>query len=199
MLETLLRRFARFVTNRVVAWPAVWAIFRPLFRQQWDHLAPGWEQSRRPDSFRPVEVGLELLPSPPGRALDVGTGTGGAAFAIASRFPDAEIIGVDLSTAMVQRASSKITSPAAGRLSFRQADASSLPFPDGNFDLVTHSNMIPFFDEVTRVLRPGGHAIFAFSSGADTPIYVPAARLQSELLARGFTEFAQLSTGRGVV
>lgn len=198
MFETLLRRFARFVTNRVVAHPAAWRILRPLFRRQWDHLASTWEQSRRPDSFDPIKAGLELLPSPPGRALDVGSGTGGAAFTIAARFPDAKVVGVDLSSQMVARARLKITGPFAGRLSFQQGDASSLPFPAEEFDLVTHSNMIPFFDETARVLRPGGHAIYAFSSGTETPIYVPLDRLQGELQKRGFSEFATCSAGRGM-
>jgi SAM-dependent methyltransferase len=198
MLDTLLRKFARFVTNRVVARPAAWKILRPLFRRQWDHLAATWEQTRRPDSFNPINAGLDLLAFPPGRALDVGTGTGGAAFAVAARFPDAKVIGVDLSSEMVDRARSKVTGSFAGRLSFQQADASSLPFPGADFDLVTHSNMIPFFDETARVLRPGGHAIYAFSSGIDTPIYVPLARLQGELQERGFTDFARCSAGRGM-
>jgi ubiquinone/menaquinone biosynthesis C-methylase UbiE len=198
MLERLLRRFARFVTNRVVERPAAWRIFRPLFRRQWDRLAATWDQTRRPDSFDPIKAGLDLLPSPPSRALDVGTGTGGAAFAVAARFPDAKVIGVDLSGEMVDRARSKVTGIFAGRLSFQQADASSLPFPPGGFDLVTHSNMIPFFDETARVLRPGGHAIYGFSSGTETAIYVPLDRLQGELQKRGFTEFVRCSAGRGM-
>ena len=57
--------------------------------------------------------------------------------------------------------------------------------------------MIPFFDELTRVLARGGHALFAFSSGSTTPIYVPPEKLKQELTARGFTEFADLAAGRG--
>jgi len=57
--------------------------------------------------------------------------------------------------------------------------------------------MIPFFDEIARVLRPGGHVLFAFSSGAETPIYVPPARLRAELERRGFSGFAYFSPGRG--
>jgi SAM-dependent methyltransferase len=197
MLAAVIRKFARFVTDRVVASPAAWRIFRPIFRRQWDYLAATWDQTRRPDSFDPIDAGLDLLPSPPARALDVGTGTGGAAFKIASRFPDAKVVGVDLSGEMIARARSKVIGSFAGRLSFEQADASSLPFRPNEFDLVTHSNMIPFFDETARVLRPGGHAIYAFSSGASTPIYVPPARLQRELQERGFTDFAECSAGRG--
>jgi len=83
------------------------------------------------------------------------------------------------------------------RLRFDRADASALPFGDGSFELVTHANMIPFFDEIARVVTPGGHALFAFSSGAETPIYVPVERLRGELARRGFTEFAEFDVGRG--
>jgi ubiquinone/menaquinone biosynthesis C-methylase UbiE len=199
VLERAVRRFARLVTNAVVAHPAVWQLFRPLFRRQWDHLAPRWDQHRRPDSFDPYLVGLDLLPEPPTRALDVGTGTGNGAFALASRFPAAVVIGIDFSGTMVAHAVSKLTPSLAGRVAFRQADAAAVPFGSAEFDLVAHNNMIPFFDEVTRVLRPGGHALFAFSSGSETPIYVPSARLQAELEPRGFSNFVHRSIGRGTV
>jgi hypothetical protein len=57
--------------------------------------------------------------------------------------------------------------------------------------------MLPFFDEVARVLRPGGSALFAFSGGAQTPIYVPPERLRAELGRRGFVEFAEFAAGNG--
>jgi hypothetical protein len=47
------------------------------------------------------------------------------------------------------------------------------------------------------VLAPGGQALFAFSSGASTPIYVPLETLRAELSRRGFTEFAEFAPGRG--
>lgn len=199
LLESVSRGFARLVTDAVVARPAAWRLFRPLFRRQWDRLAASWEQFRRPDTFDPYLAGLDALPKPPRRALDVGTGTGGGALEIAARFPTAEVVGIDFSAQMVARAASKVTPALAARVTFRQADASSLPFGDGEFDLVAHNNMIPFFDEVARVLRPGGHAVFAFSSGAQTPIYVPPERLRAELERRRFSDFAQFSRSRGIV
>jgi ubiquinone/menaquinone biosynthesis C-methylase UbiE len=198
LFERVMRRFARFVTLAVVARPATWNVFRPIFRRQFDRLAPSWDQSRLPDSYAPYRAALELLPKAPSRALDVGTGTGGGAFSIAARFPAAEVVGVDFSQAMMAHASAKVTPQLAGRVSFRQTDAASLPFGDGTFDLVAHSNMIPFFDEISRVLRPGGYALFAFSSGAQTPIFVPFDRLTMELQRRGFSDFLQCSAGRGM-
>lgn len=150
-----------------------------------------------PRHVRPVSGRPRRLPQPPTRALDVGTSTGGGALEIAARFPTAEVVGVDFSPVMVAQAASKIMPTLAGRVSFRWGDASSLPFRDAEFDLVAHNNMIPFFDEVTRVLRSGGHALFAFSSGAQTPIYVPPERLRAELERRGFSDFAFFSRARG--
>jgi hypothetical protein len=57
--------------------------------------------------------------------------------------------------------------------------------------------MIPFFDELARVLAAGGQAVFAFSLGPETPIYVPPERLKQELARRGFTDFAEFAAGKG--
>ena len=83
------------------------------------------------------------------------------------------------------------------RVAFEPADASALPYADGSFQLVAHANMIPFFDELTRVLAPGGQVLFAFSGGDATPIYVAPERLRAELEGRGFTEFADFAAGHG--
>ena len=43
----------------------------------------------------------------------------------------------------------------ADRVRFDEADAERLPYADEWFDLVTLANMIPFFDELDRVVAPG--------------------------------------------
>ena len=77
------------------------------------------------------------------------------------------------------------------------ADANALPYDDGAFELVTLSNMIPFFDELARVTAPGGSVIVAFTMGDRTPIYVPFARVRSELERRGFSHVADFDAGTG--
>ena len=197
MLEQLGRKFARFTTNQVVRRPGAWRFLRGLMRLQFDRIAPVWDNMRYPDSFAPLEAALGSIETSPGRALDVGTGTGAAAFIIAERWPEAEVVGVDLAAGMLAEARRK-TSPELARLvRFEQADAERLPFADASFDLVTLSNMIPFFDELARVLAPGGAIVFAFSGGAETPIYVPSERLREELSRRGFADFAEFAAGRG--
>jgi SAM-dependent methyltransferase len=191
------RRFARLATNTTVRRPALWPLLRPLMRRQFDWLAPHWDSLRAPGYMAAFEAGLVAVPRAQ-HVLDVGTGTGLGAFAIAERFPDAEVVGVDLSGDMVAEARRKTPREMASRVRFEPADAARLPFPDESFDLLTLGNMIPFFDELGRVLAPDGTLLIAFSSGPETPIYVPPERLRTELRRRGFSDFAEFGAGEGI-
>ena len=193
--ESLGRRFARLTTNAVVANPRLWRVFRSLTRRQFNAIAPRWDARRTDDAFAALQAGLAALPEPPADVLDLGTGTGKAAFAIARRFPAANVVGVDLADAMIAEAEGLTAPELADRVRFQVGDAAGLPFPDDSFDLVSLANMIPFFDELARVVRPDGHVLVSFSGGAATPIYVPFERLRSELGRRGFTDFADFTAG----
>jgi SAM-dependent methyltransferase len=186
------QRFARLVTDVVVRRPALWRLFRGPLRREFDRLAPVWDEMRTPDSFAPVEAALAVLTEDPRHVLDLGTGTGSVAQLVAARFPEAEVTGVDVSPKMIDVARAKGT-----RVRFEVADAERLRYGDDAFDLVTLGNMIPFFDELARVTTPGGHVLFSFSGGEQTPIYVAPERLRDELASRGFADFADFSAGRG--
>ena len=186
------QRFARLVTDAVVQRPGLWRIFRVPFRRMFDGLAPTWQTRIGPHHLSALDLALEDIP-PPRRVLDLGTGTGVVALALAERYPEAEVVGIDLSPAMIEEARTKVPPELAGRLRFEVGDASALDYPDGDFDLVVLSNMIPFADELARVVAPGGTLVLSFSRGAETPIYVPPDRLRRELGERGFTEFAEFS------
>jgi hypothetical protein len=58
--------------------------------------------------------------------------------------------------------------------------------------------MIPFFDELARVVAPGGAVAFSFSRGPQTPIWVPLDRLERELSRRGFPHVADFRAGEAV-
>ena len=197
MLEALGRKFARFTTNQVVRWPRAWPLFRWLTRRQFDRIAPVWDEMRSAEAFAPLDAALDSLDTAPSRVLDLGTGTGRAAFLLARRYPQAEVVGVDLAPAMLAEAR-KLTPPElADRVRFEEADAEHLAYPDGSFDLVSLANMIPFFPELARISAPGGAVVFSFSGGAETPIYVPPELLRKELSKLGFAEFADFAVGRG--
>jgi SAM-dependent methyltransferase len=191
------QKFARLSTNAVLRSPRLWRFFRPLVRKQFDAIAGSWDTMRDPMHLAPYEAALAAIDPAPSRALDLGTGTGEGAFAIARRFPQTQVVGVDLAEGMVAEARRNMPGELAERIRFESGDASALPFADGSFELVAHANMIPFFDELTRVLAPGGQVVFAFSLGPGTPIYVAPERLKDELLRRGFAEFAEFAAGKG--
>jgi ubiquinone/menaquinone biosynthesis C-methylase UbiE len=166
-------------------------------RLQFDRLAPRWDTMRSPEHLSSFELALDGIAGSPRRVLDLGTGTGAAAFAVAGRFPEAQVTGADLSNEMLAEARRKTPDELADRVRFEQADAAHLPYGDGAFELVTLANMIPFFDELARVLTPGGWALFSFSAGPETPIWVAPERLRAELARRGLTDFADFQAGPG--
>jgi len=187
------QRFARLVTTAVVRAPFLWRVFRRPLTRNFDRLAPDWDATRvSSDRLAPMVAALESLPDPPARALDVGTGTGAVARLIAELWPDAEVLGVDASRGMIAEARR------LGREHYEVADASRLPFADASFDLVTLNNMIPFFDELDRVIRPGGLVAIAFSMGDRTPIWVPLPTVRDRLEQRGFAHVADFSAGGGL-
>src|SRR5205085_10194336 len=102
----------------------------------------------RREHLAPLAAACDRLPDAPERILELGTGTGAGARMLAQRFPGAEIDAVDLSPAMLESAQARPVE----RVRFAVADANSLPFEDGSFDLVVQLNMPVYPAEVSRVL-----------------------------------------------
>ena len=113
----------------------------------------------------PFLAGLDHC-RPPSSVLDIGTGTGGTAAAMAERFPEAKVVGVDISRRMLGHARALYHHP---NLEFRRADITSLPFPDSSFDLVTAYNVMPNPTELKRVIRPDGQFLCAWLHQREEP------------------------------
>lgn len=104
----------------------------------------------------------------PKRVLDLATGTGDVAFALAKALPKANILGADLSAGMLAIAEKRLNAAPvniASRMAFVKADCLDLPFLDNEFDLLTiaygvrnFQNLRKGLSEMLRVLRPGGVA-----------------------------------------
>ncbi|HZA88829.1 MAG TPA: class I SAM-dependent methyltransferase [Solirubrobacterales bacterium] len=181
---TYVRIMGRALNNTLVRAPWLWPLLRRPVQGFFDRSAPGWDErtgAGSPDHLAPLAAAALHVSGPPERVLDIGTGTGEGALLLAREFPRASVRGIDISDEMIRSAQGKIGLDPEGRVAFRVADAASLPYDVDSFDLVAQLNMPPFFAEIARVLRRGGHVIVASSWGADTPFYTP-----NPVLERGF-------------
>ncbi len=97
------------------------------------------------------------------RILDVATGTGMVAFALAGR--GADVVGLDQSEEMLDAARERLqrTPKLAERLSFVPGEAEALPFGDGEFDALSFTYLLRYVDdpaatmrELARVVKTGG-------------------------------------------
>lgn len=100
-----------------------------------------------------------------GRVLEIAAGTGIVTRALTRALPGSvDIVATDLNQPMLDHAAAQLSS---SRVTWQQADAQSLPFPDGEFDAVVCQFGVMFFPdkrqayrEVRRVLKPSGRFIF---------------------------------------
>jgi SAM-dependent methyltransferase len=98
---------------------------------------------------------------PDKRALDIATGAGHTALALAPLY--AEVVASDLTELMLATAEKFIRSRGVTNVRFERADAEALPFADASFDTVAcriaphhFAQVDRFVAEVARVLKPGG-------------------------------------------
>ena len=183
-IPTRTRLIGRALNGVVAHAPWLWPLIRSPIQGYFDRLADGWDArtgAGSPEHLAALAVATPRLSPEPERILDVGTGTGEAALFLAREFPRASVRGVDVSERMIRMAQDKIGLDPDGRVAFKVADASKLPYADDSFDLITQVNLPPFFGEIARVLRPAGHVVVVASIGSATPFYTP-----ESVLARGF-------------
>lgn len=130
--------------------------------------------------------------------LEVGCGRGGGASFVARYLRPRSLIGVDVSWRAVAFCGRRYTNPG---LAFEVGNAERLTFKDASFDVVLniesshcYGNPEAFFAEVRRVLRPGGHFLYAdFRSREETGSW------RTALLASGLKLVAEHDITEGVV
>ncbi len=119
----------------------------------------------------------QLRPQTGDRILDVCTGTGDLALAL-QRFAQGtcHVVGTDFCEEMLQVARQKPLTH--GQVTFQQADAQALPFPDASFDIVTVAFGLRNVEdtdlglrELTRVCRTGGQiGVLEFTTPRRWPV-----------------------------
>ena len=106
-----------------------------------------------------------LLPHlrPGMRLLDAGCGPGTITLGLAAAVAPGEVVGLELSPAMVEQARALAAERGVANVRFEVGDVQALPFPDASFDAAFESAVLEHVPdparavaELRRVLRPGG-------------------------------------------
>ncbi|MBS1302291.1 magnesium protoporphyrin IX methyltransferase [Loktanella sp. SALINAS62] len=109
------------------------------------------------------------------RVLDAGCGTGAAAVALAER--GAQVVGVDISPALIDIANRRMPDHVAGRISFVAGDMTAM---DGTFDFAVAMDSLIYYtaEEVARILdRAPVTDTFAFTLAPRTPLLMTMFRV----------------------
>jgi demethylmenaquinone methyltransferase/2-methoxy-6-polyprenyl-1,4-benzoquinol methylase len=128
---------------------------------------------------------------PRDKVLEVAVGPGATLVEILGRVDrDNLVYGVDLSPRMLSVARRRVARAGYGNVELRVADARSLPFADGTFDVLYNSYMLDlvplaemasFLREFRRVLRPGGRLVLVNLSKRNPRLRSWAERLYTRL------------------
>lgn len=123
-----------------------------------ESVAEGYESKRFSRGGRLIDrrekaAVLEALgPVEDRRVLDIAAGTGRFSMVLAEQ--GAEVVSVDISMAMLQRADRKRQgTDLADAVTFLRGDASTLPFPDDSFDAVIAMRFFHLVDDAVRFLE----------------------------------------------
>ena len=117
------------------------------------------------ESFAGVANPWELGRLTPGeRVLDLGSGAGTDSLVAAQMVgDDGSVTGIDMTPQMLAKARAAAVEMGAENVTFLEAEAEQLPFPDRSFDVVVSNGVIDLipdkdavFAELFRVLAPGG-------------------------------------------
>jgi ubiquinone/menaquinone biosynthesis C-methylase UbiE len=109
-----------------------------------------------------------------GSVLDVACGPGILSAAIAKSARD--VVAFDLTPRMLTKAKQRCAEAGLDNVTFREGNATELPFPDAAFDAVVTRLSVHHFDwparvmsEIFRVLRRGGHFVVADVIASEVP------------------------------
>ena len=152
--------------------------------QMFDRIAPRYDLMNRlmtggrDQAWRRLVSDLAALPDG-GRVLDVATGTGDIALALARHYAGVQVVGVDFSVEMMRVGHPKLVATGLERrIMLAASDALDLPFLDDSFDAVTtgfalrNVTDIPrAFAEMYRVVKPGGRVVCLEISRPSLPLF----------------------------
>lgn len=104
----------------------------------------------------------------PATVVDLGCGTGVLTQRLVGTFPEALVIGIDLSPGMLTEAAARAREPQGGGFQLLRADAEDLPLARSSVDLLVCTESFHWYRHqdralagIAQVLRPGGRLVIA--------------------------------------
>ncbi len=110
------------------------------------------------------------------RVLEYGCGSGSHSLEIARR--GGVVTGIDISEVGIRQATEKAAEAGVTGVDYLVMDAMNMDFPDNTFDLVIgegilhHLDLDKSYEEISRVLKPGGSAVFMEPLGHNPAIVI---------------------------
>ena len=150
---------------------------KDIIRQTYDEVAADYDHPSNVFSKamnKPMLRHLQLTLG--SKLLDVGRGTGVFALYVAKQMPECEVIGIDLSTAMLEQASDK--AQGLTNIHFYSMDMEALTFTESSFDAITCCFSLYFLENMgkglshlaTRLKPSGRIAISFYQTNAFQPL-----------------------------
>lgn len=155
-------------------------------RDMFDAIAPAYDTMNRMMTLgidrrwrhRCVDI---VAGGAPRAVLDLATGTGDLAIALATAIPGATVTGADLSESMLEIGRKKVAGYGLDdRVGLVAADALDLPFDDNSFDAITIAFGVRNFEDLEtgyagmyRALRPGGRLVVLELTPPASPLVRP--------------------------
>lgn len=140
---------------------------------------------------------LDLFALEPRRIVDLGAATGAASLALAHRYPQASVLAIDSSAAMIATLARKCRDRRA--IVPVRGDAHALPLCDASVDLVFGNLLLPWtrpdlaLAEIARIVKPGGLVLLT-SLGPDTLVELRRAwaDVDDQIHVHGFVDMHDL-------
>jgi len=164
--------------------PEIIEQYKDMVRHEWTEpeTVAAWRKWRASMSVQTAETTKALLQAaqlaPGMQVLDIASGTGDPLLSVARLVgPAGHVTASDQGAEMLAVAEESVREASLRNVTFRQADAHSLPFADNSFDRVTcrfgamyFADALQAFGEIRRVLKPGGRVAFvAWGQLQDNP------------------------------
>lgn len=163
--ETYLNKL--LIINLII-WIGVKLTVKKIWEKRWDEKFKNVTKSTSLDFFaqKAYSILIKYIKNDHRKILEIGSGTGRFCIALAKKFPDKDIIGIDYTDEAINLSKEGVKHRKLTNVQFYKNDLFNLPYKDNSFDFVFENGVIEHFinyedaiKEMIRVTKVGGTVI----------------------------------------